>query len=78
MAARKKTAEQIEADEAETAPAAPEIDDEAHYEVTVNKRVDLSHLFRDRVLRKGSKITVKGKVLKGILDNVSDIQQVAG
>lgn len=66
MTAKNKTASQ------------PEFEDEARYEVTLTKRTDLSHLFRDRILPKGSKVTVKGKVLKGILDNVTDIQPLAG
>lgn len=53
--------------------AGVEIDDDAHYEVQIVKRVEFGHV----VLRKGTRPTVKGKVLKEIAANVGEVRPLA-
>lgn len=55
-------------------PVAPEYDDEAHYRVTMLRRVELN---RSVTLRKGSTPMLKGRILKEVIDDVTDIQPVA-
>ena len=51
-----------------------ELDDEAHYRVTMLRRVELN---RSVTLRKGSTPTLKGRVIKEVIDDVTDIQPIA-